>query len=55
MGTHRASSEAKAGTEWEEVSDTASFIVNKKATVSGGLLSLLPTSRLGYGFNRGWR
>jgi|CXWL01.1.fsa_nt_gi hypothetical protein len=28
---------------------------NKQATVFGGLLSSLPMSRLGNGFNRGWR
>lgn len=38
-----------------EVSDIVSLSTNKKATVSGGLLSSLPTSSLGYGFNRGWR
>ncbi len=35
-----------------EVLGTGTVTARKKATVSGGLLSSLPTSRLGYGFNQ---
>jgi hypothetical protein len=42
-------------TEMKKVLDSVSLAANNKATVSGGLSSLLPMGRRGYRFNRGWR